>query len=42
MPLTLLPLLLALFRSEALIENLLYLAIALALTWSLLPLLWET
>ena len=42
MPLTLLPLLQALFRREALKENHHYLAIALALTWSLLPLLWET
>mgnify|MGYP001063593731 CR=1 FL=1 len=42
LPLTLMPLLLALFRSEALMENLLYLATALTLTWSLLPLLWET
>ncbi len=42
MPLTFLPLLLALLRSEALIENLLYLATALTLTWSLLPLLWKT
>ncbi len=42
MPLVLTPLLLALFREDSLMENLLYLAVALTLCWTLLTSLWES
>ncbi len=41
LPLVLMPLLLILFRSHALLENLFYLGLGIILVWALLPLLWE-